>query len=66
MTPFEANALQLDTIWIRNTIGYAVARWARVEMHYTFTRQDSIVTGGEVNRHRIGVQFVVSQPMRIQ
>ena len=30
------------------------------------TRQDSIVTGGEVDRHRVGVQFVVSQPMRIQ
>ena len=38
----------------------------RVEVLYTFTRQDSIVTGGEVNRHRVGVQFVISQPMRIQ
>jgi hypothetical protein len=67
MTPFEASStLQLDTIWIRSTLGYAAARWARVELLYTFTRQDSIVTGGEVNRHRIGVQFVVSQPMRIQ
>jgi hypothetical protein len=66
MTPFETNILQLDTIWIRSTVGYAAARWARVELLYTFTRQDSIVTGGEVNRHRIGVQFVVSQPMRIQ
>ena len=66
MTPFESNALQLDTIWIRNTVGYAIARWARVELHYTFTRQDSIVTGGEVNRQRIGVQFVISQPVRIQ
>jgi hypothetical protein len=66
MTPFETTVLQLDTIWIRSAVGYAAARWARVELLYTFTRQDSIVTGGEVNRHRIGVQFVVSQPMRIQ
>ena len=66
MMPFEANVLQLDTIWIRSAIGYAAARWARVELLYTFTRQDSIVTGGEVNRHRIGVQFVISQPMRLQ
>ena len=65
MTPFETNALQLDTIWIRSALGYAAARWARVELLYTFTRQDSIVTGGEVNRHRIGVQFVISQPMRL-
>jgi hypothetical protein len=66
MTPFETNTLELDTIWIRSTLGYAAARWARVELLYTFTRQDSIVTGGEVNRHRVGVQFVISQPMRLQ
>ncbi len=39
MTPFETNALQLDTIWIRSTLGYAVARWARVELLHTFTRR---------------------------
>jgi len=65
MKPFETETLQLDTMWIRSTIGYALARWAQVELLYAFTRQDSIVTGGEVDRHRIGVQFVVSQPMRI-
>lgn len=64
--PFELDALQLDTIWVRSTFGYVAARWMRVEANYTFTRQDSIVTGGEVDRHRIGVQFVISQPMRIQ
>ena len=65
MMPFEGESLQLDTIWIRSTIGYAPARWARIEVLYTFTRQDSIVTGGEVDRHRVGLQFVISQPMRI-
>ena len=64
--PFEFDALQLDTIWVRSTFGYTASRWMRVEANYTFTRQDSIVTGGEVDRHRIGVQFVISQPMRIQ
>ena len=64
--PFETDTLQLDTIWLRSTVGYALARQARVEVLYTYTRQDSIITGGEVDRHRIGVQFVVSQPMRIQ
>ena len=65
-TPFELDALQLDTIWVRSTIGYTASRWLRVEGLYTFTRQDSVVTGGEVDRHRVGVQFVISQPMRIQ
>jgi hypothetical protein len=64
--PFIANELQLDTIWIRSTLGYTAARWLRIEGFHAFTRQDSIVTGGEINRNRIGVQAVVSQPMRIQ
>lgn len=64
--PFEEQVLELDTIWLRSTLGFAATRWARVEALYTYTRQDSIVTGGEVDRHRIGVQFVVSQPVRIQ
>ena len=42
-TPFEVDALELDTIWLRSTLGYAAARWLRVEALYTFTRQDSIV-----------------------
>ena len=64
--PFEVDALELDTIWLRSTLGYTAARWLRVEGLYTFTRQDSAVTGGEVDRHRVGVQLVISQPMRIQ
>lgn len=64
--PFEQErALALDTTWLRSTLGYAAARWGRVEALYTYTRQDSVVTGGEVDRHRVGVQFVVSQPVRI-
>jgi hypothetical protein len=64
--PFEQDTLELDTVALRATVGYAAARWARVEGVYLYTRQDSIVTGGEVDRHRIGVQFVVSQPVRIR
>ena len=63
--PFEATSLQLDTIWLRSTVGYMLTRWGRLEGLYTYTRQDSIDTGGEIDRHRVGVQFVVSQPMRI-
>jgi hypothetical protein len=65
-TPFDANSLELDTIWLRSTLGYAASRWARIEGLYTYTRQDSIVTGGEIDRHRLGVQVVISQPMRIR
>ena len=64
--PFEADTLELDTVWLRSALGFAARRWARVEALYTYTRQDSIITGGEVDRHRVGAQVVISQPMRIQ
>jgi hypothetical protein len=64
--PYISTDLELDSILARSTLGYALARWVRVEGFYAFTRQDSTVTGGEINRHRIGAQLVISQPMRIQ
>lgn len=64
--PFIVNELRLDTIVIRSTLGYSATRWMRVEGFHAFTRQDSIVTGGEINRNRIGAQVVISQPVRIQ
>ena len=41
-------------------------RWLRVEGYHAFTRQDNRVAGGEISRHVVGVQFVVSEPMRIR
>lgn len=64
--PFLASDLELDSILTRSTVGYALARWFRVEGFHAYTRQDSKVTGGEIDRHRVGVQVVISQPMRIQ
>lgn len=65
--PFKlSDALQLDSYWVRSTLGYSVARWADVEGFYVFTRQNVFGRGGEINRHRVGVQVVLAQPMRIQ
>jgi len=64
--PFVEDGLKLDTVRIQTTVGYALARWFRTEGFYAYTRQDSEVTGGEIDRHRLGVQFVVSQPMRMR
>jgi hypothetical protein len=64
--PLELNELRLDSLWHRSTVGYSWTRWLRLEGFYTYTRQDSIVTGGELDRHRAGAQIVISQPMRIQ
>lgn len=64
--PLNEGSLELDTIRARTTVGYFAARWLRTEGFYTYARQDSIITGGEIDRHRVGVQVVVSQPMRIR
>lgn len=64
--PFLDEALELDSIWARTTVGYALAQWARLEVFHAYTRQDSIVTGGEIDRHRLGFQAVIAQPMRIR
>lgn len=58
--------LDLDTFLVDSTVGYAASRFLRIEGFHVYTRQDSRITGGEVNRHRVGAQLVISQPMRIR
>ena len=64
--PLESEELVLDSLILEATAGYGVSRWLRLEAFHRFSRQDSQVTGGEINRHRLGLQVVISQPMRIQ
>ena len=64
--PFIESELKLDTITFHATLGYAIARWLRPEFFYAYTQQDSEVTGGEIYRHRVGAQMLVSQPVRIR
>jgi hypothetical protein len=64
--PFLAGELPLDTTLVRSTLGYSATRYLRIEAFHMFTRQDSRIAGGQVNRQRVGAQIVVSQPMRIQ
>jgi hypothetical protein len=64
--PFVDTELALDTILLRTTFGYSATRWLRVEGFHAYSRQDSQVTGGEIDRHRVGGQVVISQPMRIR
>ena len=58
--------VRLDTIVSQATIGYATRRWLRTEGFYAYSRQDSVIPGEPIQRHRIGMQVVVSQPMRIR
>lgn len=64
--PFVTDVLPLDTTLLRTTLGYSATRILRLEGFYAFTRQDSRIAGGKVNRQRVGANVVISQPMRIE
>jgi len=66
-TPVLASSfpIELSSYWTNATFGYAIARWLRVETFLNMNNQTSSAQGN-VDRTRIGVQFVTSKPMRIQ
>ena len=65
-TSILATQLSFDQFDSDITAGYGITRWFRVEAFHIYSRQDSRATGGQINRHRAGLQVVVAQPMRIQ
>lgn len=64
--PFVATELPLDSLYLHTVFGYAVQKWFRVEGYHSFTTQDNGVAAGQISRHVVGMQFVVSEPMRIR
>jgi hypothetical protein len=64
--PFVEAELPLDSYWVHTVVGYALQRWLRLEGYHSFTRQDTRVAAGQINRHVVGAQVVVSEPMRIR
>ena len=70
--PLLTDELDLDTFTVDTAVGYGLSRWLRLEGFYQFSRQDShftlagVDTTAAIDRHRLGVQVVVSQPMRIR
>jgi hypothetical protein len=64
--PFVGTELALDSLYLHTVLGWAVQKWFRIEGYHSFTAQDNRVTAGEISRHIFGVQFVVSEPMRIR
>lgn len=64
--PLVDTELALDSIVLQSTLGYAVQRWFRIEGYHAFSTQDNQIEAGKISRHVAGVQFVVSEPMRIR
>jgi hypothetical protein len=65
--PVQASGfnITLDAYYAQTTLGYSLTRWLRMEGFYSLTHQVSSARGN-VDRTRVGVQFVTSKPMRIQ
>jgi uncharacterized protein (PEP-CTERM system associated) len=57
--------VELDSYWTYASAGYLVARWLRMEGFVAVNRQVSSAQG-DVERTRVGIQFVTSKPVRIQ
>jgi hypothetical protein len=64
--PFVVTEPALDSIFLHTVFGYAVQKWLRIEGYHAFTTQDNFLAGGKISRQVAGVQFVVSEPMRIR
>jgi hypothetical protein len=64
--PFITTVPALDSIFLQTVFGYAVQKWFRIEGYHTFTTQDNRLAAGKISRHLVGVQFVVSEPVRIR
>lgn len=64
--PLLENESSLTSFFTTATVGYAVARPVRIEGFYTAAWQDTPVAGGQVNRHRVGAQVVLSSPVRVR
>jgi predicted porin len=56
---------QVDSLSIQGTVAYQFAPWLRTEGFVTSTHQTSTARGN-VDRLRIGIQFVTSKPVRIE
>jgi hypothetical protein len=58
------DGITLDSYWTTAAVGYSVVRWLRMEGFYALAHQVSSAQGN-VDRTRVGVQFVTTKPVRI-
>jgi len=64
--PLDSFEFERRSTWINTTVGYALQRWMRLEGYWAFSRQDTTRPGGQINRHVIGAQVSISEPVRIR
>jgi hypothetical protein len=54
-----------DSLWFDGAVGYSLTRWLRAETFYNGTHQTSTARGN-IDRARVGIQFVTFKPVRIE
>lgn len=64
--PLTTGELKLHSLWIETAVGYAWQPWLRVEAFYGGTHQRIDRPGGALDRNRVGVQIVTTNPMRVR
>ena len=64
--PLDPAFVPLRSTWLNTVVGYSIQRWFRIEGYHELRHQDTRLAGGRINRQVLGVQFVVSEPMRIR
>jgi hypothetical protein len=64
--PILAIEPNLHTRWIEATLGYGFRPWLRLEGFYANSQQSIARPGGLVDRNRIGVQIITSNPVRVR
>jgi hypothetical protein len=64
--PIVAIEPNLHSRWIEATLSYAMRAWLRVEGFYANSQQTIDRPGGLVDRNRVGVQIITSNPVRVR
>jgi hypothetical protein len=65
LDPLDVLDAERRSTWLNTTLGYSLQRWVRLEGYWAFSRQD-VQAGGQINRHVIGAQVSISEPVRIR
>jgi hypothetical protein len=54
-----------DSLWFGGALGFSLTRWLRAEAFYNGSHQTSTARG-DIDRSRVGVQFVTFKAVRIE
>ncbi|HXH05237.1 MAG TPA: hypothetical protein VNI83_01470 [Vicinamibacterales bacterium] len=64
--PLNAGEPSLRTLWASASVGYALARWLRLEGYYRRTEQDTQRAGGRLGRHTLGFRVITARPIPLR